>query len=179
MSAQQVALALSALLLGAVPAFAQDHSMHEHAAHSVDSPADGRVSVDFPGPMRNHFLGKMRNHLTAVSDAMGALAAGEYERAALIADEHLGMQSPGAQACTTNEQPARSSPASMDMEQMMSQFMPPAMRTAGLAMHQAASQFSSEARAAAQSHDAGKAVAALSKVTQQCVACHASFRVQR
>jgi mono/diheme cytochrome c family protein len=63
------------------------------------------------------------------------------------------------------------------MEQMMSQSMPAGMRAAGLAMHQAASQFSAEARAAARSRDAGKAFAALSKVTQQCVACHSAYRV--
>jgi cytochrome c556 len=48
----------------------------------------------------------------------------------------------------------------------------------GTAMHRAASRFAVAASDAAVSGDVKPALAALSRVTQSCVACHSSFRLQ-
>lgn len=69
-----------------------------------------------------------------------------------------------------------SKPANMDHQ--MSQFMPEGMRNIGLSMHQAASDFAVEANKTGKSGNPKQALAALSKVTQQCAACHASYKVQ-
>lgn len=60
----------------------------------------------------------------------------------------------------------------------MSQFMPEGMRNIGLEMHQAASNFAIEAKKAAKTNNAKPALAALSKVTQQCSTCHSAYKVQ-
>ncbi|MFO7653174.1 MAG: hypothetical protein R6X25_05055 [Candidatus Krumholzibacteriia bacterium] len=56
--------------------------------------------------------------------------------------------------------------------------MPEAMCMTGTAMHRAASQFAVTANDASAPSDVKPALAALSRVTAQCVACHEGFRVQ-
>jgi cytochrome c556 len=60
----------------------------------------------------------------------------------------------------------------------MTQLMPEGMRQMGRAMHQAASDFAIEATKAAESGDGKATLAALSRITAQCTACHAAYRVQ-
>jgi cytochrome c556 len=52
------------------------------------------------------------------------------------------------------------------------------MRSTGTAMHRAASQFAVTAYDASATGDVMPALAALARVTAQCVACHEGFRVQ-
>lgn len=59
-----------------------------------------------------------------------------------------------------------------------SRFMPEAMASIGSEMHHAASRFAAAASDAAVADDVKTALAALSDVTRQCVACHNGFRVQ-
>ena len=130
--------------------------------------------------MREHILFNMRDHLNAVSEILAAMSSGYYADAAKIAKTRLGMDSPAAEACKA---PSATSGATrmsqpMNMHQVMAQYMPEGMRKAGLAMHQAASDFATEAGKAEKSGDAKPAYAALARVTQQCTACHAAFRVQ-
>jgi cytochrome c556 len=56
--------------------------------------------------------------------------------------------------------------------------MPEAMQAIGSEMHRSASRFALEAENASVTGDVKPALAALSKVTQQCVACHSAYRVQ-
>jgi len=56
----------------------------------------------------------------------------------------------------------------------MALYMPEAMRGIGLAMHTAASGFA----VAAKTHDSKTTMEALSRITPNCVACHAAYRVQ-
>jgi len=56
--------------------------------------------------------------------------------------------------------------------------MPPGMRDIGTAMHRSASRFAVEAQSASVSNDVRPALAALGTVMQQCVACHATYRLQ-
>jgi cytochrome c556 len=57
-------------------------------------------------------------------------------------------------------------------------FMPQGMQDTGTTMHQAASRFAVAAQEAAVTRDLPRALGALSQVTQQCVACHAGYRLK-
>lgn len=140
---------------------------------------DGRQLVNFPPEMRQHTLANMRDHLEALSEILGAISAAQYGKASQIASARLGMDSPSAAGCKAEAAAGaaqQSRPGNMDHQ--MAQFMPEAMRSIGLSMHQAASDFATEAARTGKSGNPKPALAALSKVTQQCSACHAAYRVQ-
>ena len=173
-----VPLAIVALS-GGMPAIAQDHMHMDHQMHMAALAGDGREVVNFPPEMRAHTLANMRDHLEALSEILTAMSGAKYADAARIADGRLGMESPSAEGCK-GEAPAgapqMSRPASMDHQ--MSQFMPEGMRMIGLEMHKSASAFAAEARKASKTGNGKPALAALSRVTQQCAACHSAFKVQ-
>jgi cytochrome c556 len=58
------------------------------------------------------------------------------------------------------------------------QYMPKAMAAIGTKMHHSASRFAVAASDAAVADDVKPALAALSDVVRQCVACHSGFRLQ-
>jgi hypothetical protein len=134
---------------------------HDMAAQVQQIPADGRAIVHFPDPMRVHILSNMRDHLLALSEIQSALGGGQFAQAADIAEQRLGMSS-----------------LELHGAHDASRYMPPAMAKIGSSMHRAASRFATAAQEAEVSGDTGGALKALSVVTQQCVACHAGFRVQ-
>jgi hypothetical protein len=145
--------------------------------HPEMSPADGRALVQFPPEMRTHMLRNMRDHVETLDFILRALAAADYAGAAKIAVEHLGLDSPSAAAC--KPKPANAvPPAQGSMDEMMALYMPEPMRALGLAMHTSASEFAVVAARDSMTHDAKGAVEALSRVTQNCVACHAGYRLQ-
>lgn len=162
----------------AVPAQEHDH-MTMHEMHAAGMSADNRQLVDFPPQMREHNLANMRNHLQALSDILAAMSARRYAEAGRIAETRLGMDSPAAAGCKDNTSPdgAQMSMAP-SMEHQMAMAMPEAMRKLGLDMHMAASTFAVEARKAGKTGDAQPALAALSRVTQRCTACHANYKVR-
>lgn len=167
----------AAALAASAAVHAQDHA--DHQKHMMSMAGDSRQLVSFPPEMRQHTLTNMRDHLQALADILTALAAARYTEAAEVAATRLGMESPSAEGCQADEAPARpaqSRPASMDHR--MAQFMPEPMRRIGMEMHQAASAFSGEAAKAGRSGDPGPALAALSRVTRQCAACHEAYRLQ-
>ncbi len=173
-----ISIVLTALT-SSIAAQAQDHTMKDHRMHMAPMGEDSRQPVAFPPPMRQHILANMRDHLQALADIMTAVSGGDYARAGQIAYGRLGMDSPAAEGCKPGgdaSKPQMSQP--MDMEQMMARFMPEDMRKIGLAMHQSASDFGAEAAKAAKNGDTKPALSALARVTQQCVACHAAYKVQ-
>ena len=123
--------------------------------------ADIRQTIDLPQKMREHMLANMRDHLAALTDIQSALAAGKYEQAADIAENRIGMSS-------LNQHGASH----------MAPYMPKAMQDIGTSMHRAASRFARIAQEAALAKEPARAMGALAEVMQQCVACHASFRVK-
>ncbi len=141
----------------------QPHSHDIHGAHAGgDSPvADTRTLVHFPSQLRIHTLANMRDHLLSLQEIQAALADGQFDHAGEVAEQRLGMSS-----------------LPLHGAHEVAQYMPQAMREAGTQMHRSASRFAVEARNAGVSGDVRPALAALSKVTQSCVACHASFRLQ-
>jgi hypothetical protein len=143
---------------------------HDHMAMSMPH-EDARRLLDFPDPMRNHMLGNMRGHLTAVGEILAALSDGDGPRAAKIAEQRLGVESPNAMACVKGE-------AAGGMAAMMAKHMPEEMRTLGMTMHQSASDFAKIAAATAPNGDLRPALASLAKVTEACSACHSAYRLK-
>ncbi len=122
---------------------------------------DGRVAVEMPPMMRSHMLANMRDHLKALQEIQSQLAAGEYDAAAATAENRLGMTSLQSHGASH-----------------MAGFMPAGMQEIGSAMHRSASRFAVTAQDAAVTRDLPRALAALSEVTAQCVACHAAYRLK-
>lgn len=123
--------------------------------------ADPRQPVELPAMMREHMLANMRDHLTALAEIQSALGAGKYERAADVAEQRIGMSSLERHGASH-----------------MAPYMPKAMQDIGTNMHRAASRFARAAQEAAVAKEPARAIGALAEVTQQCVACHASFRLK-
>lgn len=135
------------------------HSMSSHMQHQA-APADNRTLVKFPEPLRSHTLANMRDHLAALGEMQDALAKGQYDRAADVAEQRLGMSSLKTHGAHE-----------------VAKFMPQGMQDAGTAMHRSASQFATVAKDASVTGDLRPALAAMARVNQTCVACHAGYRL--
>ena len=123
------------------------------------SGSDTRQLVELPDMMREHMLGNMRDHLIAITEIQDALAAGAFDQAADLAETRIGMSSLEAHHAAH-----------------MAPYMPKRMQDIGTQMHRAASQFALVAKETTVDGDLKRAVGALAKITQQCVACHAAYR---
>jgi hypothetical protein len=126
-------------------------------ARSTLAEQDPRQRVQLPEMMQEHMLANMRDHLAAINEILEAMAKGQLDKAAEVAEARIGMSSLDAHGASR-----------------MSRFMPEGMRKAGTAMHRAASRFALKA----QEGDALAAYAALSGVTSACVACHSAYRLR-
>ena len=144
---------------------------HHHMTMSGAAPAAGmarqpapkvdtRQVVDFPSAARRATLADMRSHLETMGEIQSALSKSEFELAAHLAENKLGLSSMHG-----------------DMNDS-ARYMPKRMREMGYAMHQSASQFAVAAQDASVGGDVRPALAALSTVTQNCVACHAIYRLK-
>lgn len=158
----QLILALAVAAGGAI-AFVQlaaaQTPQHDMAAMQAAS-ADARQLVKFPEPMRLHTIASMRDHLLALQEINMALSKNAFDQASSIAEQRLGMSS------LERHGAAHIVP-----------FMPQAMQEIGTEMHRAASRFAVEAQNASVSNDLRPALAALGATLQQCVACHAAYRL--
>jgi hypothetical protein len=152
-----------ALLALVTTAIAAGCSATDHARHAGQEapPADARQAVAFPEPMRTHTLANMRDHLLALQEIQQGLAEGAYDRVAEIAEQRLGMTSLRAHGAHD-----------------VAKFMPEGMQAIGTEMHRSASRFAVAAVDAGARGNVKPALAALARVTQQCVACHASYRMK-
>ncbi|MGE5266872.1 MAG: hypothetical protein ACM3L9_05840 [Deltaproteobacteria bacterium] len=121
---------------------------------------DSRQPVTMPAMMQEHMLANMRDHLLAVSEIQAALAAGQYDAAAEIAEKRLGMSSLEAHGA-----------------RHMAAMMPESMQAIGTAMHDSASRFSLIAQEAAVTGNLARALGGLAEITRQCVACHVGYRL--
>jgi len=153
--------ALMAATLTLAPAIAA-HEDHHPLADDIPHPTrDPRTLVELPASLAAQMLATMRDHRAALQEIREALAAADYDRAANIAEERLGMSSRerhGARA--------------------MAGYMPEEMQAMGSAMHRAASRFAETARDTDGGGDAHPALAALARVNAHCVVCHAAYRVR-
>ncbi len=142
----------------APPARAQDHQ-HDMMA-PVATQGDARQLVKFPEPMRLHTITSMRDHLLALQEIDVALSKSDFDNAARIAEQRLGMSS-----------------LELHGAAHIAPFMPQGMQDIGTQMHHAASRFAVEAQNASVGNDVRPALAALGTVMQKCVACHAAYRL--
>ena len=111
--------------------------------------------------MREHMLRNMRDHLVALGEITRHLADSQFDTASEIAENRLGLSSLESHGASH-----------------MSQFLPQEMGKIGMEMHRAASRFAIEVKNAELEGGHPQALSALSEIVQQCVACHAGFRVQ-
>ena len=132
--------------------------------HDITAPAtaqsDGRQLVKFPEPMRLHTITSMRDHLLALQEIDIALSKNDFDKAAGVAEQRLGMSS-----------------LELHGAAHIAPYMPQGMQDFGTQMHRSASRFAVEAQNASVSNDVRPALAALGMVMQQCVACHATYRL--
>lgn len=142
-------------------AAAESHEQGKHAPRPSGHGADARQLVEFPPALREHELANMRDHLLSLQQIQEALAKGRFDKAADIAESRLGMNS-----------------LKLHGAHEVAQYMPQGMQEVGEAMHRSASRFALAATDASVSGDVRPALAALSQVTQQCVTCHAAYRLR-
>ena len=152
-----VALTMVWASIVAPSAIAQDH---QHSMAGAATPADSRQLVMFPEPMRLHTITSMRDHLLALQEIDIALSQNAFDKAATIAEKRLGMSS-----------------LELHGAAHIAPFMPQGMQDIGTQMHRAASRFAVDVQTASVSNDVRPALAALGTVMQQCVACHAAYRL--
>jgi hypothetical protein len=142
---------------------AQMHQMDQmHMMHAGNGTTqDNRVPVDFPAPMKEHILTNMRDHLLTISQIQEAMGKGQYDKAAQLAEDRLGMNALKLHGAYEN-----------------SKFMPKGMQELGSAMHRNASKFAIEVQNTASTGELKPALIALGNTTQACVACHAGYRLK-
>jgi cytochrome c556 len=128
---------------------------------STTHAADPRQLVKMPPPMQEHMLANMRDHLVAMGEIQAALGESNFDRAADIAEQRIGMSSLEAHGAAH-----------------VAPYMPKAMQEIGTAMHRAASRFARTAQEASFDNGLAQALGALADLTQQCAACHAGYRLQ-
>jgi outer membrane receptor for monomeric catechols len=169
---QVAGAALAGLAIAATAAAQQhDHSMHQHdqatppeasaQAHLAVPVVDTRQAVEFSQAMRDHTLANMRDHLLALQQIQSALAKEEYDQAADIAEQRLGMTA-----------------LILHGSYERAKFMPQGMRDVGSAMHANASRLAVAAKDAGATGDLRPVLEAMASVTAQCVACHSAYRVK-
>ena len=125
---------------------------------------DGRQLVELPEMMQEHMLGNMRDHLRALDEMLAALAEGDVDTAASIAEGRLGMSS-----------------LSLHGAAQIAKFIPAEMGAIGTQMHHAASRFVIVARDAELEpgiESQRKVYRALQEITENCNACHAGYRIR-
>ncbi len=139
-----------------MPFLAYEVAVPVHAGE----PADPRNKIDMPAIMQDHVKQNMRDHLQGLSQIEAALGASQYDNVAGIAEQRLGMSSLQSHGAA-----------------YMAPFMPKEMQAIGTEMHHAASRFAVSVRNAEVNGDLRPAMTDLSKVSRQCVACHAAYRI--
>jgi len=156
-----VLTSMAALLAAgtSLPAAGQTHE-HKHVG-TTPKAMDTRKSVQFPSQLREHELANMRDHLSTLAQIQVALSKNAIDEAASLAEKRLGMSS-----------------FELHGAHEVAKYMPKGMQEIGSEMHRAASRFALEATNAGATGDIRPALAALAMVTQQCVACHAAYRLK-
>lgn len=125
---------------------------------------DRRELVKLPPMMQEHMLANMRDHLAALDEILAQLAQGNADAASKIAENRLGMSS-----------------LSLHGADHLAPFLPEAMGEIGTRMHRAASRFvivAQDAELGGDSQSRNKVYGALHEITQNCNACHQSYRIR-
>jgi len=162
MNRNMIALTMMAALVSSGVSLPAAGQTHEHMQMEAAPPIkDGRQPVEFPPQLREHELANMRDHLSTLARIQAALSNNAIDEASNLAERRLGMSS-----------------FELHGAHEVAQYMPKGMQEIGTGMHRAASRFALEATSAGATGDIRPALAALAKVTQQCVSCHAAYRLK-
>lgn len=157
---QRVGIAIVAVVAISLVSAASAQTHRHEGAPTATPQGDFRQLVSFPEPMRVHTIANMRDHLLSLQEIDIALSRSDFDKAASIAEKRLGMSS-----------------LELHGAAHIAPYMPQGMQDIGTQMHRAASQFAVAAQNASVSNDLRPALAALGAVMQQCVACHAAYRL--
>ena len=136
-------------------------ALAEPPDHTAHAPSDTRQAIDMPPELRTHMLANMREHLVAMGEIQAALAKGNFDEAADIAENRIGMSS-----------------LEVHHASHLAPYMPKPIQELGMTIHRTASRFARTAQEAAVEGGVPRALGALSELTQRCVACHANFRLR-
>ena len=150
---------VAALVLATPLALAQQ--AHAPTGSKASTEGDARTIVSLPAPMRQHMLANMREHLRSLQEITTALSTGAYDKAADVAETRLGLTSLEAHGAAH-----------------LAPYLPQPMQAIGTEMHRAASRFAVATQDVSVGNDVRPALAALGSVMEQCVACHAAYRVR-
>ncbi len=134
------------------------------ALQKVMATQDSRQMVKLPAMMQQHMLSNMRDHLVALNEIFRQLARGDVDAAGEIAEKRLGMSS-----------------LSLHGAAHLGKFMPKEMGEIGTRMHHAASRFvqiASEAELEPGKAAQHRIYEALADITDNCNACHQSYRIR-
>ena len=137
-------------------------AQHEHgprAAQNVYS--DTRQLVNYPPQLKRNTLATMRRHLQGLAEVQQALAEGHFNEAAQVATMTLAMSSMRG-----------------DQADEEAKYMPPGMMKLGAELHRQAEEFALAAQDAAVTGNTHKPLLLLSRLTQTCVVCHATYRLR-
>ena len=122
---------------------------------------DGRQKIEMPPMMQEHMLNNMRDHLRALQEIQAALAKSDFDKAAEIAEQRIGMSSLETHGAAH-----------------MAPYMPKPMQDIGTQMHRAASRFSRTAQEAVVKGNMAPVLDDFSTLLKQCIACHDSYRLR-
>ena len=131
---------------------------------SADEMEDSRQLIKLPKDIEQKMLVNMRDHITSLDEIIGAIVAGEYEKAEDIAESHLGW----------------SSLVRRGDQEVANHWATPMQKMAD-EMYRSASDFVIVAQnASVEDSKEGyqKVMRALQKMTSACRGCHESFRVR-
>ena len=136
-----------------IHAQAMEHDMKEmNHHHMMHADSDKRISLKLPAAMKVSQLAMMRGHLEAVNKIIADISIGEFDAAAQIAHQKLGL--------------------TPEMKKMCNMFGNDNFRTLGLAFHQSADKLSDVLKTG----NLKQSLAALHNTMNFCVQCHATYR---
>lgn len=127
----------------------------------VAATEDMRQLAQLPVPAQQSLRAEMLDNLLALHEIVSLVGAGKYAEAGTVAESRLGWSARGVHA----GKPPEARPGL---------HMPPAMHALGMEGHKAASEFA----AAAGTGDREQTLAALPKLLNGCVSCHAAYRTR-
>ena len=161
---------------------------------------DTRELVELSPDIRDRFLAEMRLDLTNLNDVIAAIAAGDYEDAARIAERRMGlayrrierMEQRGASdaeiAAAIKEIRAMAEEHGTDMPMPghgrgmgLGRFIPEDLGALGMTFHSTAYPLADAARAVGvtpSGENFQKLLSALGDMTVSCVGCHEVYRVR-
>lgn len=172
------------------------------AAPGTAQVEDTRMVVEVPGEIAREIRAEMRQHMDTLDDVMAALAAGDFEEAAAIAELRMDfghrvwerMAAEGASEAEILALRERLRELGIGPGQGRGQgggmgmggggpgrFLPDDFRAMGQVFHEAAQEFAATARAVDDPPTAEQyadVLSALQFVTSTCRSCHATWRFE-